>query len=129
MRQSGVDLIIEDLIDLIKRDGKIKVIFGNEFGITDLNAILSLKEIGANLKYYCGNSTFHPKGYIFKSKDTTFVLIGSSNISNSAFINGIEWNMLFDSSEFDCDIILNEFNRLWNSCNSKTLTDQIIKEI
>jgi len=121
IRESGLNLLINHLEGLITREVNIKILFGNEFGITDIEAIHSLIEIGAICKYYSGANTFHPKTYIFIRENETNIIIGSSNISYSAFKEGVEWNILLTSNEFESIKIINEFDRLWDSENSQII--------
>ncbi|MEN1761576.1 phospholipase D-like domain-containing protein [Anoxynatronum sibiricum] len=129
LRYSGVNIIIDDLEEMIKKGGQVKVLFSSGFGITEWKAVNALQEIGAELKCYQGEKVFHSKGYIFRTDTLAHVIIGSSNISSSALIEGIEWNMSFDSNEFNCDDIINEFNRLWQSLDSRLLDDTLMKEL
>lgn len=61
------------------------------------------------------NKSFHPKTYIFRNKQKVECYIGSSNISYSALISGIEWNYHFctDLKNIEINNILFEFNELY----------------
>nr|WP_255407417.1 phospholipase D-like domain-containing protein [Sporosarcina sp. P13] len=75
-----------------------------------------------------GGTSFHPKAYLFKSKDHATVIIGSSNLSRSALISGIEWN-LYAPSTVDEDIFetaADEFMNMFLSPNTIKLNSEQI---
>ena len=43
------------------------------------------------------NDGFHPKGYIFKQNDQSKIIIGSSNLTQSALLSNLEWNIILSS--------------------------------
>ncbi len=127
IRQSGVNMIINALESMIHRGGKVSILFANDFGATEAEAVISLQEIGVQLKYYSKpSSSFHVKAYIFKKPSSGVVIIGSSNLSASGLTTGVEWSMSANSTEIDFSTILTEYQQLWESEYSKPLTDQII---
>ena len=59
---------------------------------------------------------FHTKGFIFKRDHDFHIIVGSSNLTQSALTTNREWNTRVISStnqEYTADII-REFNQLWN---------------
>lgn len=128
VRQSGVNMIINALETLIHRGGKVYVLFANDFGATEAEAIISLQEIGVQLRYYSKpNSSFHVKAYLFKKPNSGVAIVGSSNLSSSGLTTGIEWSMSANSTEINFSIILSEYQSLWGSEYSKPITDQLIQ--
>lgn len=83
-----------------------------------LKKIAELKNV--TLKMYSTNAAqegFHTKGYIFKHEDLYKIIIGSSNMTQSALTKNREWNTKIISTsqgEYATDV-LTEFNQLWNS--------------
>lgn len=71
------------------------------------------------------HSGFHTKGYIFKKDESYQIIIGSSNLTQSALTYNKEWNTRLDSKENEKFVkdVLHEFNSLWNSENSKLYDD------
>ncbi len=126
VRESGINLIIEKMEQRIQDGAKIFLLFGNDLGFTELESIRQLLNIGVNIKIYSGPNTFHPKAYIFSNESETEVIIGSSNVSNSGFKEGIEWNISINSSDENIDSIVNEFKRLYNSTYSIPITESNI---
>ncbi len=70
---------------------------------------------------------FHTKGYIFRSQEIYTIIVGSSNITQMALTKNKEWNTRIVSSENGeyADQVIDEFNLLWNSKNSKKYSDFI----
>lgn len=64
-----------------------------------------------------GASGFHTKGYIFKEEEIYRFIVGSSNMTASAFSVNKEWNTKLVSTS-DGELLkqmMTEFNALWNS--------------
>lgn len=55
---------------------------------------------------------FHTKGYIFKKEEVYRIILGSSNMTNTALTSNIEWNTKIISTEQGeiAQDIVNEFN-------------------
>lgn len=72
------------------------------------------------------NIGFHSKSYIFEFKDDYKILIGSSNITASAFKSNIEWNVKTIAKKDDIFLkdVLNEFGTLWK--NSIDVDDKFL---
>lgn len=86
-----------------------------------------LKYNNIEIKIFEGKG-FHPKGYIFHKENQTDIMIGSSNLTQSALAENQEWNLFF-SSDTQKDIVLKveeEFDKQWKQ--SISLTDEWIEE-
>ncbi|MGL5123280.1 MAG: phospholipase D-like domain-containing protein [Fusobacteriaceae bacterium] len=96
---------------------KIKILTSDYMGVTEPVALYRLKELkGTKIFNNEKNISFHPKTYIFKyDNEITEVFIGSSNISHSALMTGVEWNYNFKGNAKDekIKIILKEFDELY----------------
>lgn len=70
---------------------------------------------------------FHTKGYIFKKEDRYDIIIGSSNLTLDAITKNKEWNTkLVSLSDGELsNIVIKEFNQLWDSENSSDYEDFI----
>ena len=94
--KSGVALVREHLRDLLDRGGRVRIVTGDYLDATDPDALVDLMDLGGNLQlrvFEAGNTSFHPKAYIFYDRDdqgTAFV--GSSNLTWPALQGGVEWN-------------------------------------
>lgn len=127
IRQSGVNMIVSDLVNLIQRGGKVSILFANDFGATEAEAIISLQEIGVRLRYFSKpNASFHLKTYIFKKANIDAAIIGSSNLSASGLTTGTEWSVCVKPNEIDFSAILSEFNQLWESEHARPVTAELV---
>ena len=64
---------------------------------------------------------FHTKGYLFKEEGTYRIIIGSSNMTQTALTTNMEWNTALITTEHGAmaKAIVNEFEALWNDEASK----------
>jgi len=109
VRQSGLG-VIRHLLDLAcrTRGFHFRIVAGDYLGITQPEALEQLRGWEA---LYDGrvevrvietdelpdaSRSFHPKSWIFESPEGDMAFVGSSNITRSALLNGIEWNLLLD---------------------------------
>ncbi|MCB7553356.1 DEAD/DEAH box helicase [bacterium TM223] len=86
-----------------------------------------LKYNNIEIKIFEGKG-FHPKGYIFHKDKQTDIMIGSSNLTQSALAVNQEWNLFF-SSDTQKDIVFKveeEFDKQWT--HSISLTEEWIEE-
>lgn len=116
IRDSGLKLLIPELLKAKNKGKSIKILTSDYMNITEPNALYRLLDIsGVKIFNNISNKSFHPKTYIFKNKNNIEVYIGSSNISYSALISGVEWNYHFvgDLKNQDVNEILLEFEELY----------------
>lgn len=93
---TGVSQLLEELAALIGRGGSIRVVTSTYLGATSRKALDELVKIGTDVSVrYDGNATkLHAKSWLFHRPgelDTAY--IGSSNLSQAALHDGIEWNV------------------------------------
>jgi HKD family nuclease len=120
--ESGVRLIIEDLIEAKKRGSKIRIVTGRYLNITQPSALYLIRQALGNyvdLRFYkFEEKSFHPKAYIFEyENDDGEVFIGSSNISEQALCGGIEWNYKIEKKTNYDDFLFfkNEFLNIFHN--------------
>jgi len=124
---SGLQLLLDIFKVLEERNIKGKVITSTYLSFTDIKSLEKLKSLSnVDVKVYVTDQIrgFHTKGYIFEYKDYYKVLVGSSNITQSALKSNIEWNIRLVSKDTNMhlfiDEILTEFNQLWKETDEVT---------
>jgi len=116
---SGLQLLLDPIKEAEAKGIKGKIITSTYLNFTDAKALERLKEFSnVELKVFVTDKEigFHTKAYIFEYKDHFKVIIGSSNITQSALKSNIEWNVKIISKEeahFIKDVI-KEYNNLWD---------------
>ena len=122
---SGLRLIYDDLVEFTK-ENKLRVITTSYMGASDYKAILKLSQLPnteVKISYDTRRTRLHAKAYYFE-RNTGFstAYIGSSNLSNPALSNGLEWNLKV--SEYTSkDVIVSfkkTFETYWNDDEFKT---------
>lgn len=109
IRQSGLRLILNALIDALDRGVEMRILTGDYLNVTEpmaLRHLLLLQESGADIRIFetRGKQSFHMKAYIFTFSDehgekSGHAYVGSSNISSSALNQGLEWNLKVELEE------------------------------
>ena len=132
IKYSGIQLLISTLDELEKQGIQGEIITSVYLNITDskaLRKLLSYKNIKVKI-YNNSSESFHTKAYLFEKEKYHSVIIGSSNISQSALYSAEEWNVkLTDSSFFNIyKKSLNQFEKLWHSNEAIELTQDFIDE-
>ncbi len=119
IKYSGLRLIYDDLVELTKKK-KLRVITTSYMGASDYKAILELSKLPnteVKISFDTKRTRLHAKAYFFK-RNTGFstAYIGSSNISNPALSNGLEWNLKISeyTSKDVVDSFIKNFETYWN---------------
>ena len=116
IRWSGLRLIAPKLQAFIERGGKLRVITSTYTGSTERRAIDQLVSLGAEVKvsYQTDNTRLHAKAWLLH-RDSGFstVFIGSSNLSTTAMVDGVEWNVRL--SQTDAPTIVEKFAATFES--------------
>jgi|TARA_R110002033_G_scaffold102305_2_gene150260 superfamily II DNA or RNA helicase len=116
---SGVQLLLDSLEFCQKNGIKGKILTSTYLNFTQPKALEKLLEYeNIELKIYDTNhfqKGFHTKAYIFEFADNYKILLGSSNITASAFKSNVEWNIKTVSKKDDifANEILREFDILF----------------
>lgn len=117
---SGLQLLLDAFKEANKKGIKGKIITSTYLNFTESKALNKLREFNnIDLKVFVTDKEigFHTKAYIFEYSDSYKVIIGSSNITQSALKSNIEWNVEIiskDETSFIKDV-LKEYDQLWDS--------------
>ncbi|MEV4655561.1 DUF3427 domain-containing protein [Micromonospora sp. NPDC049301] len=115
----GLRLVEPAIRELIDRGGHIRIITTTYLGATDQRALDRLTELGAEVKvsYETRTTRLHAKAWLFRRNNgTTTAYVGSSNLSKSALVDGVEWNVRVSNLEQPhvIDTFTATFEDYWN---------------
>jgi superfamily II DNA or RNA helicase/HKD family nuclease len=115
----GVRLIQDPVRELIERGGRLRVITTTYMGATDQRALDRLHELGAEIRvsYETRTTRLHAKAWLFRrSTGASTAYVGSSNLSKSAMVDGLEWNVRLSQLEQApvLDTFEATFDEYWN---------------
>ncbi|MDE4085388.1 DEAD/DEAH box helicase family protein [Planococcus maritimus] len=99
--KSGVRIVTPFLKEAADRGVPIKLLIGDYLFVTQPAALeMLLDELpSAEIRLWkSGGASFHPKSYLFRGKETSHLIVGSSNLSRSALTEGVEWNLIAPTS-------------------------------
>ncbi|MBM3673044.1 MAG: DUF3427 domain-containing protein [Actinobacteria bacterium] len=118
VRFPGVVLLKEPLRRLTVRGAPLRVLTTTYIGATQRKAVDLLVELGAEVKiaYDHQRTRLHAKAWLFR-RDTGFATayVGSSNLSRSALLDGLEWNVRLSTVESPAvfDTFRSTFESYW----------------
>ena len=96
---SGVTPLLQTLKYLEKNGIKGKILTTDYLNFSEPKALKKLLEFSnIHIKMFSKDS-FHTKGYIFKHSDHYKLIIGSSNLTQTALTKNKEWNLKVSSLE------------------------------
>jgi HKD family nuclease len=96
IRDSGLKLLEEMISHCVDNDIPVRVLTSTYLDITQPVALYKLLYMlpEGSVHLYNGKSpSFHPKAYFFRGLEGGRVYLGSSNISKSALVDGVEWGL------------------------------------
>ena len=130
VRDSGLKLLEEMIVHFVDNEIPVRVLTSTYLDITQPVALYKLlfKLPEGSVHLYNGKSpSFHPKAYFFRGVEGGRVYLGSSNISKSALVDGVEWNYCIEEKNDPESYVhlCEEFERLY--CHeSVVLTERIV---
>ena len=102
VRWTGVRIVKDRLAEVVARGGRVRVIASTYLGSSEPRALEALIALGAEVKisYDTTSTRLHAKAWLFE-RDSGFstALIGSSNLSNTAMVDGLEWNVRLSTAD------------------------------
>ena len=96
VRWSGVQPLLAALRRHVEEGGRIRLLTTTYTNSTEARALDALAAIGAEVKvsYDTTTTRLHAKAWLFhRHRGTTTAYIGSSNLTHSAHVTGLEWNV------------------------------------
>lgn len=121
IRSTGINLIFNQLRDYTQSGKSLKIITTTYIGATDFNAIKKLSTLPnteIKISYNSSVDRLHAKSYLFLRK-TGFhtAYVGSSNLSEAALTEGLEWNVKVTQQELPHIIkeIRHTFEAYWEN--------------
>lgn len=116
IKWSGLRLLLNALDPFLAAGKPLRIITTVYMGATDRRAIDTLVDLGAEVRvsYDTRRTRLHAKAWLFH-RDTGFstAYIGSSNLSASAQLDGLEWNVRV--SAIDAPRILHKFEATFDT--------------
>ena len=109
LKVSGLSKLIQTIKEFVKSGGQISIIAGQNFALTQPEALHTLRNlflIYPTSKLYLAKansatSVFHPKLYLFKSKNDCCIISGSANITEGGLTNNKETSLIADCNDND----------------------------
>jgi superfamily II DNA or RNA helicase/HKD family nuclease len=129
--KSGVVFLKDALKKAAERGADIKICTGDYLYITQPEALDELLAIDKSIQLRLWNSngvSFHPKAYLFQTEDQECLFIGSSNLSKSALVQGVEWNLSVTNEQEVFEVALNQFLNTFHSEQTIPLNVETIKD-
>ena len=93
---TGVRIVREELADLVRRGGRVRVITTTYMSATEPKALDALVDLGAEVRvaYDVRITKLHAKAWLLEREGgLTTAFIGFSNLSYTALLDGLEWNV------------------------------------
>lgn len=117
----GITPLLQTLKELEQRGIPGRILTTDYLNFSEPRAIRTLAGLqNITIRMYSTEEApegFHTKGYIFRKEELYRIIIGSSNMTQSALTTSREWNTKIVSArqgEYASDVLA-EFEELWNS--------------
>lgn len=132
LKKSGLDQLMNSILDFLRKGNKLTVICGLDFGLTEPKALLILHNLSLKFRvqtFICIDENkvqiFHPKLYMSVSDNNgnANVIIGSANLTSGGLLSNNECSILtkLTNDETIYTELLNYLNSLINKSEKCTL--------
>lgn len=102
VRWSGVRIVLDRLAEVVQRGGRVRVIASTYLASSEAKALERLRDIGADVRvsYDTNMTRLHAKAWLLdRQSGFSTAFIGSSNLSRTALLDGLEWNVRLSEIE------------------------------
>ena len=102
VRHSGLRLFRSELEERVRAGKRVRVIASVYTGSTERRALDALVDLGAQVKisYEIARTRLHAKAWLFHRRSGLHTAyIGSSNLTHTAQVDGLEWNVRVSAAE------------------------------
>ena len=125
---SGIATLMNTLIELEKKNIKGKILASQYLNFTQPEALKRLKQFRNIELRIATEGAFHSKGYLFKNKGVYDLIIGSSNLTQTALCSNKEWNLKISATEESelIDQVEKEFHKEFEA--AQIVTDKYLLE-
>ncbi len=123
----GLQILVEAFQELKQRNIKGRLLTSTYLNFNSPDAFRKLLEY-SNIEVRVFQGNLHAKGYIFDKGETSTVIVGSSNMTQTALTCNKEWNVLYQTVENSRLLgeLRGEFDSLWNDTSTVLLSQDWI---
>lgn len=120
IRYTGIAPMLDTLAEHLQAGRKLRVLTTTYTGSTESRALDALEKAGAEIRvsYDTGTTRLHAKSWLFHRRSGfSTAYIGSSNLTHSAQVTGLEWNVRVSGAR-NPDVVNKVaavFDSYWNS--------------
>lgn len=125
----GLQILVEAFQELKQRGIKGRLLTSTYLNFNSPDAFRKLLEYD-NIEVRVFQGNLHAKGYIFDKGETSTVIVGSSNMTQTALTCNKEWNVLYQTVENSRLLgeLGGEFDSLWNDTSTIALSREWIED-
>lgn len=132
VKLSGIQLLLQTFDELEKRGVRGRIITGTYLTFSEPGAFKRLMRY-SNIETHVYNSEhagLHVKSYFFIKRGVTTLVTGSSNLTQYALKNNMEWNVALSSTDQGSlvESAKNLYEQLWNAPETSELTDDFLAD-
>jgi HKD family nuclease len=121
IKWNGYRLVADGLRSLIARGGSVRVLTTTYLGSTEKRALDALVGLGATVRvsYDVHSTRLHAKAWLFHRPTLATAYVGSSNLTKTALVDGLEWNVRLSAREHPHLVATFQaaFDDLWNDAS------------
>jgi HKD family nuclease len=109
LKNSGLNLLAKPITNFLKAGGQLILIVGQNFALTEPKALHGLRNIFKSYttsklylaKVNSADSVFHPKMYLFKTKQNCCIISGSANLTKGGLTSNKEISISIECSDIE----------------------------